>query len=302
MTIKKLSEIKPDKNQPRKTFEEEPLKNLAESILGNGLLKPIEVDENGIIIDGERRYRACKLAKLKEVEVRIVKIKGDEAKRLRHQLVVDIQDEDIPTGERYEALVRLWKMSAANNQNDFCKDLGLGRGVLQSAFDYCEFAEEEPELAKQVSARVIADTKSLPKEERKELIEAFKNVPKEEKKAEFMRHLVKEKKQQLQERKQLEELRKKVEESKEAKKWEIKVTTTKEVLENIRDEIFRTNDQLNKMIFNIKRVRKTKFYLYKARDKEVFFKVLDGAIMRVDKWGRELQDFKEAFELEIVKE
>ena len=52
----------------------------------------------------------------------------------------------------------------------FCYELGIDEQILQSAFDYCEFAEEEPELAQQVSARVIADTKGLPKEESYEAI------------------------------------------------------------------------------------------------------------------------------------
>jgi len=68
--IIEVSKIKPDPNQPRKTFDEDKLKYLAESILSNGLLKPIEIDENNIIIDGERRWRASKIAELKEVRIK----------------------------------------------------------------------------------------------------------------------------------------------------------------------------------------------------------------------------------------
>ena len=76
--LKKISEIKPDKEQPRKTFEDESLKFLSESILSNGLITPIDIDEDGMIIDGERRWRAHKIAGLKEIEVRVVKLNKDK--------------------------------------------------------------------------------------------------------------------------------------------------------------------------------------------------------------------------------
>ena len=108
--LKKINEIKPDKEQPRKTFEDESLKFLSESILSNGLITPIDIDEDGIIIDGERRYRAYKLAGLKEIEVRVVKLKKDKVQRLKRQLISDLLDDKIPTEESYEAIVKLWKM------------------------------------------------------------------------------------------------------------------------------------------------------------------------------------------------
>ena len=63
--------IDPNKDQPRKTFDKEPLEELAASILENGLLQPILVREYGDgryqIIAGERRFRASKLAGLSEI-------------------------------------------------------------------------------------------------------------------------------------------------------------------------------------------------------------------------------------------
>ena len=169
--LKKISEIKPDKEQPRKTFEDESLKFLSESILSNGLINPIDIDEDGIIIDGERRYRAHKIAGLKEIEVRVVKLKKDKVQRLKRQLISDIQNDDVPTGERYEAIVRLWKMMSVKgplNKRDFGKQIGVTDGTIDSALDYCDFSEQEPELAKSVSPHIISETKSLPKEEREE--------------------------------------------------------------------------------------------------------------------------------------
>ncbi len=303
MELKTISvdKIKPDPNQPRKTFNEESLKFLAESILGNELLKPIEVDENNIIIDGERRWRACKIAKLKEIEVRVIKIGKNGGKRLRRQIISDIQNEDVPTGERYESLIRLWKIDKIwlpdLTKKDFCFDLGITPDTLISAFDYCEFAEEEPELAKQVSARVIADTKSLPKEERKELLEEFKEIPKEEKKTDLMRHLVKEKRKELQDKKELEKLREIAKNPR-----ELKIITDRERAFKMRDEIIETQNQFNKLMSNVRWARHKKFFFQKPKQREDFLKFLEGTSQRARKWADELDELRETIEIEIVKE
>ena len=72
-TILKIRQIEPNKNQPRKKFEEDSLQELAESIKQYGLIQPIIVQkkagEQYEIVAGERRWRASKLAGLKEVPV-----------------------------------------------------------------------------------------------------------------------------------------------------------------------------------------------------------------------------------------
>ena len=75
-SIISMNLIKPNSKQPRKIFDEEKLSSLAESIKEHGIIQPIVVKSvnNGyMIIAGERRWRAAKLAGLKEVPV-IVKI------------------------------------------------------------------------------------------------------------------------------------------------------------------------------------------------------------------------------------
>ena len=68
-----LREIEPDPDQPRKTFDEEALGELAASIAEHGLLQPIAVRPQGLggysIVAGERRWRACRMAGLTEVPV-----------------------------------------------------------------------------------------------------------------------------------------------------------------------------------------------------------------------------------------
>ena len=68
----KVNDIEPNRDQPRRTFEEEPLQELADSIKQYGVIEPLIVskkDDHYEIIAGERRWRAAKLAGLKEVPV-----------------------------------------------------------------------------------------------------------------------------------------------------------------------------------------------------------------------------------------
>ena len=68
----KISLIEPNRDQPRKDFNEEELQELAESIKNYGVLQPLLVQKKGTsyeLIAGERRWRAAKLAGLKEVPV-----------------------------------------------------------------------------------------------------------------------------------------------------------------------------------------------------------------------------------------
>ena len=86
-----LREIEPDPDQPRKTFDEEALGELAASIAEHGLLQPIavrpkKVGPGYIIIAGERRWRAARLAGLDEVPVIIKDVTDEQAAALRTEL------------------------------------------------------------------------------------------------------------------------------------------------------------------------------------------------------------------------
>lgn len=132
-----VSDIKPDKNQPRKTFEDESLQHLAESILSNGLLNPIEVDENNIITDGERRWRAHKLAKIKTITCRVVPNK-DKTEKLRRQLIFTLQDEEISPKEKYPKIVELWNLEEEPSIEGFIQELGITEIIFSRAKNYVE--------------------------------------------------------------------------------------------------------------------------------------------------------------------
>lgn len=104
----KLSLIEPNREQPRKQFAEEALNELAESIKRYGIIQPLLVQKREDyyeIIAGERRWRAAKLAKLKEVPV-IVKDYSDQ-EIMEISLIENIQREDLNPIEEASAYQRL---------------------------------------------------------------------------------------------------------------------------------------------------------------------------------------------------
>lgn len=106
-----LKDIRPNPFQPRKTFDEVALGELAESIKEDGLLQPIVVTEDidgYVLIAGERRFRASKLAKLKEI--RAVVLNSDEQKMRQFALIENIQREELNSIELAEAYSELLKL------------------------------------------------------------------------------------------------------------------------------------------------------------------------------------------------
>ncbi|MCL2860416.1 MAG: ParB/RepB/Spo0J family partition protein [Oscillospiraceae bacterium] len=109
-TIKhiKIIDIEPNKNQPRKIFEEESMNELANSIKKYGVIQPIVVSKNGDyyeIIAGERRWRAAKIAGLKELPAVIME--ADDRKKREIALVENIQREDLNPIEKSRSIKAL---------------------------------------------------------------------------------------------------------------------------------------------------------------------------------------------------
>ena len=104
----KISQIEPNRDQPRKQFDEDALTELADSIKQYGVLQPLIVQKKGEyyeIIAGERRWRAAKLAKLKEVPVIIKDYTPQEIMEI--SLIENIQREDLNPIEEASAYQRL---------------------------------------------------------------------------------------------------------------------------------------------------------------------------------------------------
>ncbi len=103
-----INYIAPNENQPRKNFDEDKLKNLAQSIKENGVIQPILVSKDGeyyTIIAGERRWRAAKLAGLKKIPV--IERELSDIEVMEISLIENLQREDLNPMEEAMAYKRL---------------------------------------------------------------------------------------------------------------------------------------------------------------------------------------------------
>lgn len=107
-TVLKWNDIDPDKTQPRKIFDEDALNVLAESITTHGIINPVivrKVGERYVLIAGERRWRAAKIAGITDIPA-IVK-DYDEQQTAVVALIDNLQREDLNTIEEAQGMQRL---------------------------------------------------------------------------------------------------------------------------------------------------------------------------------------------------
>ena len=132
-----ISRIKSDPDQPRKNLNQKSLDELAESVKKHGLLQPITVEyidqeDYFKIINGERRYKAAKLAGLQELPCIIKYI--DKHARLIHQLIENIQRQDLAPleeAESIQALINKKRMENPNySQREASRELGLPKSYV----------------------------------------------------------------------------------------------------------------------------------------------------------------------------
>lgn len=143
-----LREIEPDPDQPRKNFDEDALRQLADSIGENGLLQPIAVrpqklGRGYIIIAGERRWRAARLAGLDEVPVLIKDVTDEQAAALA--LIENLQREDLDPLEEaqgYHQLIEKYGLT----QEAAAKRLGKSRSAITNSLRLLNLPQPTQEL------------------------------------------------------------------------------------------------------------------------------------------------------------
>ena len=138
-----LREIEPDKDQPRKDFDEQALSELADSIARHGLLQPIAVRAAAggayKIIAGERRWRAARLAGLSEVPVVIKDVTDAEAMELA--LIENLQREDLDTVEEamgYRQLMERCELT----QEQTAQKIGKSRSAVANSLRLLNLPED----------------------------------------------------------------------------------------------------------------------------------------------------------------
>lgn len=128
-----INKIDVNKAQPRKTFNQETIETLAESIKANGMLQPITVQKTGDrfeIIAGERRYRACRFLKLETVPAIIKELSPRQVCELA--LIENLQREDLNPIEAAAAIDSLMK-DYSLTQQEVSERIGTSRPAIANA-------------------------------------------------------------------------------------------------------------------------------------------------------------------------
>ena len=144
-----LREIEPDPGQPRKTFDDETLAELSASIAEHGLLQPIAVRPRAsggyLIVAGERRWRASRMAGLTEVPVIVKDVTDEQAMELA--LVENLQREDLDPVEE-AAGIRELMTRCDLTQEQAARKLGKSRSALANSLRLLSLPETVLELLK----------------------------------------------------------------------------------------------------------------------------------------------------------
>lgn len=142
-----LADIYANPNQPRKNFDEQALRELADSIKKHGVIMPIVVnaDKNGkyMIIAGERRYRASKLAGLKTIPVVIRNYTDREIKEI--SLIENLQREDLNPIEAASAMKQLM-VEYKLTQDELAERIGKSRPAIANTLRLLSLTPEVMQL------------------------------------------------------------------------------------------------------------------------------------------------------------
>ena len=145
----KITEIEPNRDQPRRNFDEESLDELADSIKRYGVIQPIivtKVDDYYKIIAGERRWRASKKAGITEIPAIIRE--NDEKKNKEIALIENIQREDLNPIEKARGMKQL--MTQYNlSQQEVAEIVGKSRSTVANTMRILNLDERVIELALQ---------------------------------------------------------------------------------------------------------------------------------------------------------
>ena len=134
--------IKSNEDQPRKSFDDEKIMELAESIKSNGIIQPLvlkKVNNEYIIVAGERRWRAAKLIGLKEVPAIIMNL--TEKQILEISLIENIQREDLNSIEEalaYKKLINDFNLT----QEELSKRIGKSRVTITNTLRLLNLSED----------------------------------------------------------------------------------------------------------------------------------------------------------------
>jgi len=137
-----INDIKPNSNQPRKTFDEEKLQELAASIEAHGLIQPIvlrKVKKGYEIVAGERRWRAARIIGIKEVPCIIRDLSDQE--NILLAIIENMQREDLNPMEEAEGISQMIEKYGLT-QEEVSKSVGKSRPYIANSLRLLKLADE----------------------------------------------------------------------------------------------------------------------------------------------------------------
>ncbi|MBQ8568050.1 MAG: ParB/RepB/Spo0J family partition protein [Oscillospiraceae bacterium] len=151
----RLTDVEPNKNQPRKRFDEAEIQNLADSIREHGLIQPITVrsitDGRYQIVAGERRWRACKMAGVSEIPIIVKELSDEETAKIA--LIENVQREDLNPIEEATAYKQLMEQYGAT-QEEIARLVGKSRSVIANAVRLLNLPEKVQDMLRTNSISV----------------------------------------------------------------------------------------------------------------------------------------------------
>ena len=147
-----LDKIERDESQPRKNFDEDTLRDLAESIEAYGLLQPIVVRKKPnaldryIIVAGERRYRASLLLKARTIKAVLLETKTDDAELGYLQVIENIKRDALTTAELADFIAG--RIAAKETAVSIGKKLGISKPQMTRYAAWAEMPESIRELVR----------------------------------------------------------------------------------------------------------------------------------------------------------
>ncbi|HBT63814.1 MAG TPA: nucleoid occlusion protein [Ruminococcaceae bacterium] len=140
------NEIQSNPDQPRRTFSYEKLLELAQSIDENGLLNPVSVtfrEDKPVLVAGERRLRAAKIAGMKQIPC--IEVEADESKAALLTLIENLQREDMNCFEEAEGIKRLIRVYGLT-QEEASHQLGCAQSTVANRLRILKLSQEEREI------------------------------------------------------------------------------------------------------------------------------------------------------------
>ena len=149
----RVSELEPNRDQPRKQFSDEAIQTLADSIQQYGMIQPILVRPLGLnyqIVAGERRWRAARMLGMDEVPVVIRELTDEETMAIA--LIENLQREDLNPVEEANAYAQLMDMFQLT-QEEVAKRVGKSRSAVANSLRLLKLPQKVKKLVKNVNGR-----------------------------------------------------------------------------------------------------------------------------------------------------